>query len=82
VSAEQATDPIAFHAEGPVWSARWRGLRWVHMLAGDVLSLAEDGTVSRRHVGSVVAAVRPRAPAAAPSSGWNAASCLRSRTAR
>ena len=37
--AEQATDPIAFHAEGPVWSARWGGLRWVDMLAGDVLSL-------------------------------------------
>ena len=58
--AEQATDPIAFHAEGPVWSARWGGLRWVDMLAGDVLSLADDGTVSRRHVGTVAAALRPR----------------------
>jgi len=60
VIAEQVTDPIAFHAEGPVWSARWGGLRWVDMFAGDVLSLADDGTVSRRHVGSVAAAVRPR----------------------
>ena len=31
------------------------------MLAGDVLSLGSDGTVGRRHVGSVVAVVRPRA---------------------
>src|SRR3954447_18937251 len=31
------------------------------MLAGDVLSLGPDGTVERRHVGAVAAAVRPRA---------------------
>jgi len=30
------------------------------MLAGDVLSLAADGTINRRHVGSVAAAIRPR----------------------
>jgi sugar lactone lactonase YvrE len=30
------------------------------MLAGDVLSLADDGTVGRRHVGTVAAALRPR----------------------
>jgi sugar lactone lactonase YvrE len=30
------------------------------MLAGDVLSLAADGTVRRRHVGRVAAALRPR----------------------
>jgi sugar lactone lactonase YvrE len=30
------------------------------MLAGDVLTLGEDGSVGRRHVGSVVAALRPR----------------------
>lgn len=57
---DQVTDPIAYHGEGPVWSPRWGGLRWVDMLAGDVLSLADDGTVSRRHVGDVAAAVRPR----------------------
>ena len=57
---EQATDPVTFHGEGPVWSARWGGLRWVDMLAGDVLSLAEDGTIGRRHVGAVAAALRPR----------------------
>jgi sugar lactone lactonase YvrE len=54
------TDPVAYHGEGPVWSERWGGLRWVDMLAGDVLSLAADGSVERRHVARVVAALRPR----------------------
>ena len=58
--AEQVTGPVAYHAEGPVWSERWGGLRWVDMLAGDVLSLALDGTIAREHVGEIVAAVRPR----------------------
>ena len=58
--AEQLTEPVAYHGEGPVWSERWGGLRWVDMLAGDVLSLAGDGTVGRRHVGEVAAAIRPR----------------------
>ena len=58
--AEQVTDPVAYHGEGPVWSERWGGLRWVDMLAGDVLSLRPDGTVERRHVGTVAAALRPR----------------------
>jgi sugar lactone lactonase YvrE len=57
---DQVTDPVAYHGEGPVWSSRWGGLRWVDMLAGDILSLAEDGRVARRHVASVVAAIRPR----------------------
>jgi sugar lactone lactonase YvrE len=60
VRAEQITDPVAYHAEGPVWSPSWGGLRWVDMLAGDVLSLGADGTVTRRHVSEVVAALRPR----------------------
>lgn len=60
MQAEQITDPVAHHAEGPVWSPRWGGLRWVDMVAGDVLSLAPDGSVARRHVGTVVAALRPR----------------------
>jgi len=58
--AEQVTGSVAYHGEGPVWSERWGGLRWVDMLAGDILSLAGDGTVRRRHVGDVAAAVRPR----------------------
>jgi sugar lactone lactonase YvrE len=43
-----------------VWSARWGGLRWVDMLAGDVLSLLDGGGIERRHVGEVAAALRPR----------------------
>lgn len=58
--AEQVTDPVAYHAEGPVWSPEWGGLRWVDMLAGDVLALRPDGEIERRHVGAIVAAVRPR----------------------
>jgi sugar lactone lactonase YvrE len=60
VRAERVTDSVAYHGEGPVWSHRWGGLRWVDMLAGDVLSLHDDGTIGRRHVGGVAAAVRPR----------------------
>jgi sugar lactone lactonase YvrE len=58
--AEQVTGPVAYHAEGPVWSERWGGLRWVDMFAGDVLSLDRDGTVTREHLSEIVAAVRPR----------------------
>jgi sugar lactone lactonase YvrE len=58
--AERLTDAVAHHAEGPVWSAAWGGLRWVDMLAGDVLGLGADGSVARRHVGTVAAALRPR----------------------
>jgi sugar lactone lactonase YvrE len=58
---EQITDAIAYHAEGPVWSDEWGGLRWVDMLAGDLLTLRPDGTVDRLPTGSTIAAfVRPR----------------------
>lgn len=60
VKVEQVTAPLAYHGEGPVWSDAWGGLRWLDMLAGDVLALASDGSVSRRHVDAVVAAIRPR----------------------
>jgi sugar lactone lactonase YvrE len=60
VRAEQVTGSVAYHGEGPVWSERWGGLRWVDMLAGDVLSLDGNGTVERRHVGTIAAALRPR----------------------
>jgi sugar lactone lactonase YvrE len=58
--AEQLTDPIAYHGEGPVWCERWGGLRCVDMLAGDVLTLSNSGAVKRRHVGAIAAALRPR----------------------
>jgi sugar lactone lactonase YvrE len=61
---EQLTGPVAFHAEGPVWSPSWGGLRWVDMFAGDVLSMSldgpESGAIARRHVGAIAAALRPR----------------------
>lgn len=57
---EQLTGPVAYHGEGPVWSTSWGGLQWVDMFAGDVLSLADDGSVRRRHVADLVAAMRPR----------------------
>jgi sugar lactone lactonase YvrE len=58
--AEQVTDAVAYHGEGPVWSERWGGLRWVDMLAGDVLSLTADGSVEGRPIAGVGAALRPR----------------------
>jgi len=57
---EQVTGSVAFHGEGPVWAAAWGGLRWVDLLAGDILSLDPDGGVGRRHVGAIAAALRPR----------------------
>ena len=59
--ADQLTDPITFHGEGPVYSPAWGGLRLVDLFAGDVLTLAEDGTATRRHVDTIAAALRPRA---------------------
>ena len=43
--AQQVTGPVAYHGEGPVWSTRWGGLRWVDMLAG---VFAGDPTLSVR----------------------------------
>ena len=60
MGVEQVTGPVVYHGEGPVWYPGWGGLRFVDMLAGDVMSLAADGSLERRHVGSVAAAVRPR----------------------
>ena len=58
--AQQVTDSLVFHGEGPVWHPGWGGLRFVDMLAGDVMTLRPDGTLDRLHVGSVAAVVRPR----------------------
>ena len=62
--AERVTDAVTYHGEGPVWSPHWGsqggGLRFVDMLAGDVLTLGEDGSLDRRHVGEIAAVVRPR----------------------
>jgi sugar lactone lactonase YvrE len=60
MNVEQVTDPVVRHGEGPVWSERWGGLRWVDMFAGDVVSLGSDGAIHRLHVGEYVSALRPR----------------------
>ena len=44
--AERITDSICGHAEGPYWSDTWGGLRWVDMLAGDVMHLDTAGAAS------------------------------------
>jgi len=60
--ADQITEPLGYHSEGAVWYSGWGGLKWVDMLAGDVLSLDSDsGHVTRLNVDSSIAAVvRPR----------------------
>jgi hypothetical protein len=59
---EQVTGPIADHGEGPVWDASTGHLHWVDMLAGRVLTLdPASGDVASRQVGTVAAALRPRA---------------------
>jgi sugar lactone lactonase YvrE len=59
-SAEQITDRVAHHGEGPVWDPATGHLHFVDMLAGDVLTLRADAGVDRAHVGSVAAVWRPR----------------------
>lgn len=59
--AEQITGADAEHGEGPVWSPSWGGLRWVDVLQGDLLALRDDGTVTKRHLGPALSAIRPRA---------------------
>lgn len=54
------TGPLAYHAEGPVWSPEWGGLRYVDLSAGDLLTL-RGHRVERMHVGKVAAFHRPRA---------------------
>ncbi|MDG6107661.1 SMP-30/gluconolactonase/LRE family protein [Dactylosporangium aurantiacum] len=67
MDAEQLTAAVADHAEGPVWDATRGTVRWVDMLAGDLLSLdlgpdrsLGAGGVHRRHVDDVAAVLRPR----------------------
>jgi sugar lactone lactonase YvrE len=58
---EQVTDVCAYHAEGPIWDAGAGLVRWVDMLHGDLLAIRPDGgAFSRRHVGEIAGAMRPR----------------------
>lgn len=59
--AVQVSAPVCYHGEGPCWSPSWGGLRFVDMLAGDVMTLLGDGAVRRTPTGSAVTAcIRPR----------------------
>jgi sugar lactone lactonase YvrE len=75
MEVEQFTAPLADHGEGPVWTDDWdghraagprpggprSGLRFVDMLAGDIVSVDSAGAARERlHVGEVAAAFRPR----------------------
>lgn len=58
---ETVTRPIAEHGEGPVWCPEDGRLRWVDMLAGDVLTTdPATGDTERTKVGEVAACLRPR----------------------
>lgn len=60
--ADRITDSISHHSEGPYWSETWGGLRWVDMLAGDIMHLDAAGATHRIATPSpVVACVRPAA---------------------
>ena len=62
VRAEQITEPLALHGEGPCWIERSGELAWVDMLAGRILatSLATGATRVIDVPGPVAALVRPR----------------------
>jgi sugar lactone lactonase YvrE len=59
-TATQISDAVLEHGEGPVWFSEFGALRCVDMLAGDVIGFA-DGTITRNHVGTIAAILRPRA---------------------
>jgi sugar lactone lactonase YvrE len=61
MKAEQFTDVVTYHGEGPIWDSVAGVLRWVDMLNGDILTLPPGGQLSRQHVGTIAAAMRPRA---------------------
>lgn len=58
--AEQLTDVITHHGEGAGWHRAEGVLKVVDMLAGDVVTLTEEGAARRLHVGAVAAAWRER----------------------
>lgn len=61
MKAERVTDSVVYHGEGPVWWPALGALRFVDMLAGDVMTLHPSGHLDRTPTGSAVGAVlRPR----------------------
>lgn len=59
--AENVTGPVAGHAEGPCWSKRWSGLRFVDMDRGDILTLRRENVVRLPTGRTLASFVRPRA---------------------
>ena len=57
INAEQLTDSIAYHGEGPFWDARTKRLLMLDVLVGDVVAFDEDGNVKRYDLPSPVATV-------------------------
>jgi sugar lactone lactonase YvrE len=66
MKAEQFTDVVTYHGEGPIWDSVAGVLRWVDMLNGDIQTLppgaqSKGEQISRQHVDTIAAAMRPRA---------------------
>ncbi|PWJ52789.1 Sugar lactone lactonase YvrE [Quadrisphaera granulorum] len=59
-TAEQLTEPIAEHGEGPVWDDDGGRLLAVDLEQGDLLAVSPQGDVRTRHIDDVLACVRPR----------------------
>ncbi|WP_314648698.1 SMP-30/gluconolactonase/LRE family protein [uncultured Microbacterium sp.] len=60
MNVENLTGPICVHAETPVWSTSWGGIRWVDAEAADLVTLRDDG-IHRLHLDDTYAAFcRPR----------------------
>lgn len=60
-TADQLTDPVAEHGEGPVWDAAGAQLLSVDLTAGALVRLdPATGAVARHQVADVLACLRPR----------------------
>ena len=60
-TAEQVTDPVAEHGEGPVWDAAGAQLLSVDLTAGALVRVdPATGAVARHAVADVLACLRPR----------------------
>ncbi len=60
IRADQCTPVITHHGEGPVWDPTAGVLRCVDLLAGEIVTVPDEGPVERLAVGDVAAAWRPR----------------------
>jgi len=58
--ADQWSDPITIHGEGPIWNPLIQRFQLVDMLEGDVLTVDEGTVTDRTHVDTVAAIIRPR----------------------